>query len=179
MKKEITCIALIIAGVIVGIFIGSEYFSKCTDGEIPNNYVQLPQLQTSVMNDSTAHVYSENFRKSMNYCEDKKSDIDVHKLGFFEIRKETMLEMYSAAKQLDSVFSDRQPQTYRCFFGDDANGKTKLMMVGIYAERTGTTRTELSGHVIPLTENLPCPKLCDAPFSRVIFGADGVDACSE
>lgn len=177
--KELTCIAMIVAGVIVGIFIGSEYFSDCSEVAVPAGYVKLPELQSKAIPDSTAHIYSENFRKSMNYCEDKKADIDLHKLGLFELSKASMLEMYAAALTLDSLYTDRQPQTYRCFFGDDEAGNTRLMMVGMYASASSRTPSELSGHVIPLSENLPCPKLCDAPFSRVIFGADGSEACAE
>ncbi len=177
--KEITCIALIVAGVIVGIFVGKEYFSDCSALTVPAGYVQLPVLQSTAINDSVAHQYSENFRKSMNYCEDKKSDIDLHKLGLFELSKGSILEMYAAALALDSLNEDRQPQTYRCFFGDDEAGNTRLMMVGMYASASSRVPSELSSHIIPLTENLPCPRLCDAPFSRVIFGGDGSDACAD
>ena len=150
--------------------------SKCPPPCPTSNSFTNPNLATS-------HTKSNNYRSAMGYCP-TATDPNTHpKEGYFEISQKGLGELYAASVQIESKLAAQNPPAaspplYRCIFAQDEmdpDAGSKLLIVGLNADASDPHRREYTDHIYEISVGLPCPVLCDAPTSQIIFG-DGTQA---
>jgi len=128
----------------------------------------------SAQNQDVAHKNSNNYRKAMGYCPTATNNFDKH--GYFEITNDAVLCLNTAVNDIIQSSGSNPPRRFRCIFGmtSEADANAKLLVVGL----DNTSKLENLNLIKQIDLGLPCPYLCDAPLSQIIFGANGNQACN-
>ncbi len=89
------------------------------------------------------------------------------KEGIFDITELTIDGLSAAVENIKSKNSSNLPSSYRCIFGQDENGETIIMVVGLDKNRY---EFSTASYMFKISGTLPCPTLCDMSKSKIVMG---------
>lgn len=126
---------------------------------------------------SNAHAISVNYRKTMGYCDDVSNSHP--KEGYFDITNEGLIALNSAVESINRktlAAGLSSPNVFRCIhtLDQENDNYSKMVLVGL----DNATRRENTNFIEKVDVGLPCPYLCDAPLSQIIFGSNGDRSCT-
>jgi hypothetical protein len=168
--KSVNYVLVTVAGLIIGIFIGRQYFSKCNSDDDTTR----PNFAT--IQEDVAHKMSENYRMVKGYC----NNPDEHQTdGYFVLMPTNFDDLLNSKLAIEKQCRNTGvaiPTLYRCIFGLDDNNTEHSKMIVVGLDANGNEIAS-NGMIQLLNDKLPCPVLCDQPLSQIIFGQDGLGGC--
>ncbi len=164
----------LVVGLIAGYFLRPQQDIDCSKCPPPcassSKFIDLEL--------DNAYDISVNYRKTMGYCDDVSNSHPNE--GYFDISNDGLVALNSAVetiKRKTQGAGQTSPDVFRCIHTLDNEGDSysKMVVVGL----DNTTRKENTSYIEKIEIDLPCPYLCDAPLSEIIFGPNGDRSCTK
>ncbi len=167
--KNVNCIMLVAAGLVVGILIGD--FSDLNIREMIFGTTSVDSYKPDCQNyegvdAKRAHELSANYRSVTDVGQDSGSNL-YKQNTYFELTSDQIQDIYCTSRYITNNATRDFMRAFRFYFGKNSNAPTtfddcQLMMVGLNKDKSEMLNLigdEQGIHII--SNMLPCPQQCD------------------